>query len=79
MISEATRTFIMHSFQLPAVVHGRITIVFSPLIALIQDQMIQCRKRNILCESLNSKLTKTERQHIIDVFVILVSPMVDNA
>lgn len=54
-------------FQLPAMVNQGITIVFSPLIALIQDQMTACRSKGISCGSLNSKCTSVERNNIIEV------------
>lgn len=45
-----------------------VTIVFSPLIALIQDQILSCKARGIKCDSLNSKTTIEDRRRIIEVF-----------
>ncbi|PIC39668.1 hypothetical protein B9Z55_011283 [Caenorhabditis nigoni] len=52
-------------YQLPAVVHGGVTIVVSPLIALMKDQVAALRKKGIPCETLNSTLTPVERQRIL--------------
>lgn len=54
-------------YQLPAMLHeNKITIVFSPLIALIKDQMDQMTKLKICAESLNSKMTVKERDRVIN-------------
>ncbi|VDO49809.1 unnamed protein product [Haemonchus placei] len=53
-------------YQLPAVVHMGITVVVSPLIALITDQVAALRAKGIPSESLNSKLTASERTRIIE-------------
>lgn len=45
---------------------NKITIVFSPLIALIKDQMDHLTKLKICAESLNSKMTKAERDRVIN-------------
>lgn len=53
-------------FQLPGMLHGnKVTIVFSPLIALIKDQMDHLTKLKICAESLNSKMTMKERDRVI--------------
>ncbi|TKR57597.1 hypothetical protein L596_030278 [Steinernema carpocapsae] len=52
-------------YQLPALFHPGVTIVFSPLIALIQDQVLACKAKNIKCETLNSTLKEPERKAII--------------
>ncbi|CAO4371268.1 unnamed protein product [Caenorhabditis nigoni] len=52
-------------YQLPAVVHGGVTIVVSPLIALMKDQVAALRKKGIPCETLNSTLTPVERTRIL--------------
>uniref|UniRef100_A0A1A8E119 ATP-dependent DNA helicase n=1 Tax=Nothobranchius kadleci TaxID=1051664 RepID=A0A1A8E119_NOTKA len=51
-------------YQLPAVLAGGITLVISPLIALIQDQVSHLKARNIPACSINSKLPARER-HLI--------------
>ncbi|XP_035710211.1 ATP-dependent DNA helicase Q5 isoform X2 [Folsomia candida] len=54
-------------YQLPAVLHDRkFAVVFCPLIALIQDQLGHLAKLNIRGESINSKITTTERKRILD-------------
>ncbi|CAD6198546.1 unnamed protein product [Caenorhabditis auriculariae] len=52
-------------YQLPAVVHGGITVVVSPLIALMKDQILGLRKKNVTCETLNSSLTNEERSAVL--------------
>ncbi|XP_034449921.1 ATP-dependent DNA helicase Q5 isoform X1 [Hippoglossus hippoglossus] len=51
-------------YQLPAVLAEGITLVISPLIALIQDQVQRLRELNIPACSINSKLPVGER-HLI--------------
>lgn len=53
-------------YQLPALLYPGISIVVSPLIALIQDQLKGLLQRKIKAESINSKLTTEERQAIMD-------------
>lgn len=50
--------------------HPGVTIVFSPLIALIQDQVLSCKARGIKCDSLNSKTGAEDRRRIIEVIVL---------
>lgn len=45
---------------------NKITIVFSPLLALIKDQLDHLTRLKIRAESLNSKMTVKERQGVID-------------
>ncbi len=52
-------------FQLPALIHSGVTIVLSPLIALIYDQVEQLKAKNILAESLNSKITAKKKKQIL--------------
>nr|XP_039255285.1 ATP-dependent DNA helicase Q5-like [Styela clava] len=49
-------------FQLPAIYLGGVTIVISPLIALMQDQLEHMRKLKIPAETLNSKQTQADRK-----------------
>ena len=44
----------------------KVTVVVSPLIALIKDQMEHLAGRNILAESINSKLGQRDRQRVLD-------------
>ncbi|XP_078601589.1 ATP-dependent DNA helicase Q5-like [Branchiostoma floridae x Branchiostoma japonicum] len=52
-------------YQLPAVMAPGITMVVSPLIALMQDQLEHLRKLNICAESLNSKLSAKDRKRVL--------------
>ncbi|VDN40557.1 unnamed protein product [Gongylonema pulchrum] len=54
-------------YQLPALLYNPgVTIVFSPLIALIQDQVLSCKARGIKCDSLNSKTGAEDRRRIVE-------------
>ena len=63
-------------YQLPAVIHDGITVVFSPLIALIQDQIDYLKSRGINADSINSKLNASERKRILND-LRLVKPTVE--
>uniref|UniRef100_A0AAY4APP7 ATP-dependent DNA helicase n=1 Tax=Denticeps clupeoides TaxID=299321 RepID=A0AAY4APP7_9TELE len=52
-------------YQLPAMLSSGITLVISPLIALIQDQVEHLRALNIPARSINSKLPLGERRQIL--------------
>ncbi|KAM8844027.1 ATP-dependent DNA helicase Q5 [Spinachia spinachia] len=52
-------------YQLPAVMADGITLVISPLIALIQDQVDHLKNLNIPACSINSKLPAAERRLIL--------------
>ncbi|XP_055894999.1 ATP-dependent DNA helicase Q5-like [Biomphalaria glabrata] len=51
-------------YQLPAVLADGITIVVSPLIALMQDQLEHLEKLGIRAETINSKLSSAERKRV---------------
>jgi len=53
-------------YQLPALLYPGITVVVSPLIALIQDQLKGLLERDIKAETINSKLSTEERKAIMD-------------
>ncbi|XP_062840996.1 ATP-dependent DNA helicase Q5 [Trichomycterus rosablanca] len=53
-------------YQLPAVLSSGITLVISPLIALIQNQIDHLKALNIPACSINSKLPSAERRQILD-------------
>lgn len=48
-------------FQVPAMVLGGVTLVISPLLALMQDQVDAARQRGLPARSLNSLQTKSEQ------------------
>ncbi|KAH8351483.1 hypothetical protein KR059_003516 [Drosophila kikkawai] len=53
-------------FQLPGLMsENQITIVFSPLLALIKDQIDHLTKLKVPADSLNSKMTTKERDRVI--------------
>ena len=53
-------------YQLPAVVRGGLTVVVSPLISLMEDQVQQLRDREIDALQLNSTLSAAERREVMD-------------
>ena len=52
-------------YQLPATVAPGITIVFSLLIALIQDQVSSLQSLNIPVETINSSILKEKRKQLV--------------
>ncbi|ESP03658.1 hypothetical protein LOTGIDRAFT_171189 [Lottia gigantea] len=52
-------------YQLPAIMAEGITMVVSPLIALMQDQMDHLAARAIPAETINSKMTETDRKRVL--------------
>ncbi|HEY1686707.1 MAG TPA: ATP-dependent DNA helicase RecQ [Tepidisphaeraceae bacterium] len=52
-------------YQLPAVISDGLTIVVSPLIALMEDQVLQLRDEGISALVLNSAISSTERREVI--------------
>lgn len=51
-------------FQLPALLSSGVTLVLSPLIALIEDQVQQLKAKHIEAEALNSKTPAADRKRI---------------
>ena len=52
-------------YQLPALLSKGITLVLSPLIALIEDQVVQLKQKGISADSLNSKTNAADRKRIM--------------
>ncbi|KAM3964263.1 recQ5 helicase [Aphomia sociella] len=54
-------------FQLPAMLQdNKVAIVFSPLLALIKDQIDHLTKLKIPAESINSKMTSKDRERVLN-------------
>ncbi len=51
-------------FQLPALIFPGITLVVSPLIALMENQVQALLKLNVAAALLNSSITQTERKRV---------------
>ncbi len=54
------------TFQLPALMFAGITIVVTPLIALMQDQVMELKEKNIYAEYINSIQKKEEQNQIYE-------------
>lgn len=52
-------------YQLPAVLFPGVTLVLSPLIALIEDQVTYLKSKGICAEALNSKTSSSDRKKIL--------------
>ena len=67
-------------YQLPALVLPGLTLVISPLIALMKDQADAMRRRGIAATAINSSLSASERQNAYralangEIKIALVSP-----
>lgn len=69
-------------YQLPALLFRGITLVLSPLIALIEDQVQQLKAKGINAVALNSKTSNLERKSILkdlhhktpDIKLLYVTP-----
>ncbi len=55
-------------YQLPALMQEGLTIVVSPLIALMKDQVDRLKQKNIPAEAIHSALSKKERTDIMKAF-----------
>jgi ATP-dependent DNA helicase RecQ len=53
-------------FQLPALVNSGLTIVVSPLVALMENQVGDLQKRGIAARLLHSEIAKEKRQKVLD-------------
>jgi ATP-dependent DNA helicase RecQ len=53
-------------YQLPALVRPGLTVVVSPLIALMRDQVAQLREYGVAATTLNSMNDPAEQRHILD-------------
>ena len=52
-------------YQLPAVMHEGITIVVSPLIALMHDQLEHLSQIGVKADTINSKMSAEERRRVL--------------
>ena len=51
-------------FQFPAILHSGTTVIFSPLIALMRDQVKKLNSLGISAKCVNSEQTKIGRAHV---------------
>ncbi len=67
-------------YQIPSIVWGGVSLVVSPLIALMQDQVTSLREKNIPAGCLHSGLTAFEKAEVmkaaqtLDSYILFVSP-----
>jgi ATP-dependent DNA helicase RecQ len=52
-------------FQLPALLKEGLTLVISPLLALMEDQVMDLKKRNLPAATLHSSLTPQDRKQVL--------------
>ena len=55
------------TYQLPALIMPGLTVVVSPLIALMEDQVRQLQKRNLPAAYLSSSQSISEKVHILSL------------
>ncbi|KAI5152800.1 bloom syndrome protein [Enteropsectra breve] len=63
-------------YQIPALINEGVTVIVSPLLSLIQDQISNLLKRNIPAVALNSTCTASEREVIKSALVNSLVKMV---
>lgn len=60
-------------YQLPAIIKlgttSGVTIVISPLISLMEDQVLHLEQKNIKASMLNSKMSAEDRKHVFNLFI----------
>ena len=56
-------------FQLPALMQSGLTVVISPLIALMRDQIFQLRANGVKAASINSSYSEQDNQRTIDAAI----------
>jgi ATP-dependent DNA helicase RecQ len=65
-------------FQLPAILNEGLTLVVSPLLALMEDQVRDCKSRNLPAACLHSNLSQIERREVLrnleNIRLLYVSP-----
>lgn len=67
-------------YQIPALMHSRVTVVISPLISLMKDQVDQLQANGVAATYLNSAQSTTEQQDVIrkylnnDIKLLYISP-----
>ena len=54
-------------FQLPALINQGIVIVFSPLVAIMEDQVSQLKQRGIAAACFHAGIEKTRREEVINL------------
>ncbi|MFM7310987.1 MAG: DEAD/DEAH box helicase, partial [Flavobacteriales bacterium] len=56
-------------FQVPALVTGKLCLVISPLMALMNDQVQQLKQRGIVAYALHSAMSRREQDRILDMCI----------
>lgn len=64
------------AYQLPALINKNLTLVISPLLSLIEDQLIALKKLNIHATSLNSTTSKDVKKMIYDYMGKGIGPII---